>query len=133
MTRTEIYKDMEETLGLVPTFMKSVPDSTLEEEWSIFKRLQLAETAIPNKYKELIGLGISAVSKCRYCTLFHTEIAKLAGATDAEIEEAVHYAKASAGWSAYLNGLQVDYDEFKDELSRACEFVRNKEVVKSSI
>lgn len=133
MTRTEIYKDMEETLGLVPTFLKSVPDSTLEEEWSIFKKLQLAETAIPNKYKELIGLGISAVSKCRYCTLFHTEVAKLAGATDEEIEEAVHYAKASAGWSAYLNGLQIDYDEFKDELNRCCEFIRNKEVVKSSI
>ena len=93
MSRTEIYRDMEATLGLVPTFLKSVPDSTLEEEWSIFKKLQLAETVIPNKYKELIGLALSAVTKCRYCVLFHTEVAKLAGATDAEIEEAVHYAQ----------------------------------------
>ena len=31
----------------------------------------------PNKYKELVGLGISVVSKCRYCTLYHTEVAWL--------------------------------------------------------
>ena len=126
MTRTEIYRDIEDTLGLVPTFLKSVPDETLEEEWSIFKKVQLAETHIPNKYKELIGLGIAAVSKCRYCALFHTEVARLAGATDEEIEEAVRYAKTSAGWSAYLNGMQVDFDQFRDEVRSACEHVRNK-------
>ena len=133
MSRTELYRDMEETLGLVPTFLKNVPDSTLEEEWSIFKKLQLSETAIPNKYKELIGLGVSAATKCRYCVLYHTEVAKLFGATDVEIEEAVHYAKTSVGWSTYLNGLEIDYDSFKDEVKRACDFVRNKETVKSSI
>ena len=31
----------------------------------------------PNKYKELVGFGISAVSKCRYRTLYHTEVAWL--------------------------------------------------------
>jgi predicted small metal-binding protein len=53
-------------------------------------------------------------------------VAKLNGATDDEIEDAVHYAKSSAGWSAYLNGLQVDYDQFKEEVIRACEYVRSK-------
>ena len=135
MTRTDIYREMENTLGLVPSFFKLVPDSTLEEEWSIFKKLQLVETHIPNKYKELIGLGISAVTKCHYCILYHTEVAKLFGATDAEIEEAVHYAKTSVGWSAYLNGLQVDYDTFRDEVRRAVEFVRTKQAaeIKASI
>ncbi|MDO8682363.1 MAG: carboxymuconolactone decarboxylase family protein [Armatimonadota bacterium] len=135
MSRTDIYRDMEETLGLVPSFLKSVPDSTLEEEWSIFKKLQLADTSIPNKYKELIGLGLSAVTKCRYCVLYHTEVAKLFGATDEEIEEAVHYAKTSVGWSAYIQGLQIDYDEFKDEVRQACDFVRSKisEPVKASM
>jgi AhpD family alkylhydroperoxidase len=135
MNRQEIYRDIEETLGLVPTFLKSVPDSTLEEEWSIFKKIQLSDTLIPGKYKELIGLGVSAVTKCRYCVLFHTEVAKLMGATDAEIEEALHYAKVSTGWSTYIQGLQVDYDEFRAEVLRACEFVRSKmgEQVRASI
>ena len=51
-------------------------------------------------------------------------MAKLFGATDKEIEEAVHYAKSSAGWSAYLNGMQVDYEQFKNELRRSGEHVK---------
>ena len=124
MNREEIYGEMKERFGLVPSFFKMVPDSTLEHEWNLFKAIQLEETAIPNKYKELIGVAISAVSRCRYCSLFHTEMARLNGATDEEIEEAVHYAKSSAGWSAYINGLQVDYEQFKKEVQQACEYVR---------
>jgi AhpD family alkylhydroperoxidase len=123
-TRDKIYKEMEELFGLVPSFLKTIPDSTIEQEWELFKKIQVEQGAIPNKYRELIGLGLSAVSKCRYCTLYHTEMAKLFGATDREIEEAVHYAKSSAGWSAYLNGMQVDYEQFKDELRLAGEHAR---------
>jgi AhpD family alkylhydroperoxidase len=126
MNRQEIYKEMNEAFGLVPSFFKLVPDATLEHEWELFKAIQMKETEIPNKYKELIGVAISAAEKCRYCSLFHAEMAKLNGATDAEIEEAVHYAKSSAGWSTYLNGMQVDYDQFKKEIRQACEYVRGK-------
>jgi AhpD family alkylhydroperoxidase len=121
--KEQIYSEIKETFGLVPSFLKTIPDATLENEWELFKKIQIEAGAIPNKYRELIGLGLSAVSKCRYCTLFHTEMAKLFGATDKEIEEAVHYAKSSAGWSAYLNGMQVDYEQFKDELRRSGEYV----------
>jgi AhpD family alkylhydroperoxidase len=126
MDREMVYRDITATFGLVPTFMKSLPDSSLALEWDLFKRVQLEEGPIPNKYRELIGVAIAAVTKCRYCATFHTEIARLNGATDAEIEDAVHYAKSSAGWSAYLNGLQVDYDQFRDELGQACDFVRSR-------
>jgi len=66
-----------------------------------------------------------AVTKCRYCVLFHTESAKLFGATDEEVEEAVHYTKLVAGWSTYINGLQVDYDEFKAQVDRVVEHVKS--------
>jgi AhpD family alkylhydroperoxidase len=126
MDREEIYKEMREMFGLVPSFFKLLPDSSLEHEWELFKTIQLNETAVPNRYKELIGVAISAVTHCRYCSFFHTEMAKLNGATDAEIEEAVHYAKSTAGWSTYINGLQVDYDQFKEEVRQACDHVRAK-------
>jgi AhpD family alkylhydroperoxidase len=126
MTREEVYKDIEEMFGLVPSFLKLLPDNTLELEWKLMKAVQFEEGPIPNKYRELIGLGIAATSKCRYCTLFHTEVAKLWGATDQEIEDAVHYAKSSAGWSAYLNGMQIPYEEFKKEIEQAAAFVRAK-------
>ncbi|HMN18868.1 MAG TPA: carboxymuconolactone decarboxylase family protein [Ignavibacteriaceae bacterium] len=124
MNRKEVFKEIEQTLGLVPSFFKLVPDRSLEIEWKLFKTLQLDESPIPNKYKELIGVAISAVTKCKYCSFFHTEVAKLFGASDAEIEDAVHYAKSSAGWSAYLNGLQVDYDEFKNELLKSIDYIK---------
>jgi len=126
MDRQRIYDEMREMFGLVPSFFKLVPDSSLEHEWELFKAVQLNETTIPNKYKELIGVGISAAVRCRYCSLFHAEMAKLSGATDAEIEEAVHFAKSSAGWSTYLNGMQIDYDQFKDEVRQVCDFIRAK-------
>ena len=70
-------------------------------------------------------VGIAAATKCHYCVLFHTEVAKLHGATDAEIEDALHFAKSSAGWSTYINGLQIDFDEFKAEVRRIVEHVRS--------
>jgi hypothetical protein len=39
------------------------------------------------------------------------------------VEEAVHYAKLVSGWSIYINGLQVDYDEFADEVRRVVDYV----------
>jgi AhpD family alkylhydroperoxidase len=129
MTRKEVYKEIEETFGLVPSMFKALPDSSLELEWQLFKRVQLEEGPIPNKYRELIGLAIAGVTKCRYCAFYHTEVARLFGATEEEIEDALHFAKATAGWSAYVNGLQLDFDEFKDEILQACEHVRAAQAV----
>jgi len=125
MKREEIYKQIKEMFGVVPVMFTTLPDSSLEMEWQLFKRVQFDEGPIPNKYRELIGVAISAVSKCRYCAYFHTEVARLNGATDAEIEDAVHYAKSTAGWSAYINGMQTDYNQFRTEVQQACEHVRS--------
>ncbi len=127
MKRQEVYRDIEKTLGKVPSFFKLVPDRSLALEWELFKTLQLQDSPIPHKYRELIGVAISAVTKCKYCSFFHTEVAKLFGATEDEIEDAVHYAKSSAGWSTYLNGMQIDYDQFKEELLESIEYVKNSQ------
>lgn len=124
MTREEIHKEMLEMVGLVPSMFKSIPESSLELEWTLYKQVQFAPGPIPNKYRELIGVALSAISKCPYCAFYHTEMAKLNGATEAEIEDAVHYAKSSAGWSTYLHGMQVDLGLFKNEIRQACEHVR---------
>jgi AhpD family alkylhydroperoxidase len=126
MSRQEVYREIQETFGLVPSFFKVVPDSSLELEWQLFKRTQLEEGAVPQKYRELIGIALSGVMKCRYCALYHTEAAKLNGATQPEIEDAVHFAKSSAGWSTYINGLQIDFDQFKEEIRQASEYIRSK-------
>jgi len=130
-TRERVYSEIKDALGIVPSFFKTLPDLSLELEWKLMKAVQLDKGAIPNKYRELMGLAISAVSKCRYCTFFHTEMAKLNGATDAEIEDAVHFAKSNAGWSAYLNGMQLDFEQFKKEIKQIAEHAKSMQAGKA--
>lgn len=125
MTRKQLYKEIEATLGLVPSFFERVPDSSLELEWELVKRVEFEEGEIPNKYRSLIGLGLAAGSRDVYGVIWHTEMSKLAGATDAEIEEAVHLAKNSAGWCTYVSGLQSDVEQFKEEVVQICEHIRS--------
>ena len=124
MDREAVDRDIEATMGLVPRFMADVPDYMIESEWASFKNLQLSETAIPNKYKELIGLAVSGATRCRYCVYFHREAARLFGATDDEITEASLVAKNTMAWSTYLNAMQYDYDEFRQEFDRIADHVR---------
>ena len=123
-TRAEVEAEITQMFGLVPVMFKTIPDDSLELEWRLFKKVQFDPGPVPNKYRELIGLGLSAVAKCQYCIAYHTEVAKLFGATDAEIEATVHYAKSSAGWSTYLNGMEVNLPQFKDEVRRATAYAK---------
>ncbi|MFN2588082.1 MAG: carboxymuconolactone decarboxylase family protein [Actinomycetota bacterium] len=124
MAREDVHLEMKEMFGEVISFIDRVPDEFIDSEWDLVKRVQFGDTLIPNKYKELIGLSVSAVTRCRYCVLFHSEAARLNGASDAEIEEALHYTKLVQGWSIYINGLQLDYADFADEVRRVVEHVR---------
>lgn len=125
--RHGVEGDIEQTLGLVPEFFRRVPDYLLPTEWASFKSLQLSDqTAIPNKYKELIGLAVSGATRCRYCRYFHTEAARLFGATEDEITETALISKNTMGWSTYLNTLQFDYDQFVDEFDRMSAYIREQ-------
>jgi len=121
--RREVERDITETLGLVPEFFKTVPDYLLPTEWASFKSLELSDaTAIPNKYKELIGLAVSGATRCRYCAYFHTEAARMFGATEEEIVETALIAKNTMGWSTYLNTMQFDYGAFVQEFDKIVEY-----------
>jgi AhpD family alkylhydroperoxidase len=87
------------------------------------------QTAIPNKYKEMIGLAVSGATRCRYCAYFHTEAARLFGATEDEINETALIAKNTMGWSTYLNTLQFDYDAFTAEFDQAAAYIRGQSAV----
>jgi AhpD family alkylhydroperoxidase len=123
--RHAVEGDIEQTLGLVPEFMRQLPDYLLPSEWESFKRLELSDqTAIPNKYKEMIGLAVSGATRCRYCAYFHAEAARMFGATEDEITETALIAKNTMGWSTYLNTLQFDYDEFVREFDQIVTYAK---------
>lgn len=113
------YDDIKSTLGLVPTFMKQIPEAAVPGVWAEMKGLQLSgDTVIPGKYKELIGLAVSAQIPCKYCVHFHTQAAILNGATQTEIKEAINMAACSRKWSAFLYGTQQDESQFKTEIDK---------------
>jgi AhpD family alkylhydroperoxidase len=110
------YKDIEQTLGLVPGFFKLFPEVGIAGAWAEFKSVQLnPKTKLDGKTKELLGLAVAAQVPCTYCVYFHTAAAKAHGATDEEIREAVAMGAIVRHWSTVLNGMQVDFKSFKDE------------------
>jgi AhpD family alkylhydroperoxidase len=110
------YRDIEQTLGSVPSFFKAFPESGIAGAWGEFKSVQLnPKTKLDGKTKELIGLAVSAQIPCQYCIYFHTAAAKLNGATDDEVREAVAMSAIVRHWSTVLNGMQVDMAGFKRE------------------
>lgn len=115
MSRSDTEREIRETLGRVPSFFESMPDSTLENEWNEFKKFQLTDTALTVREKHLIGYAVAAAIHCPYCTYFHHSATSMMGATEAQIEEAGRMASDTAKYSTYLHGLQVDLGEFKKE------------------
>jgi AhpD family alkylhydroperoxidase len=110
-------KDIEQTFGFVPTFMKQMPKAGYAGAWQQLKDLEFSEnTALPAKVKALIGLAVVSQIPCQYCIWADAAGARQAGATDEEIGEAVAIAATERYWSTMLNGLQVDLDTFKKEL-----------------
>src|SRR5213592_4148942 len=87
-TRQEVYAEVKQTLGIVPQWLEQFPEGVVQGFWTTARDFWLKETKIPNKYKELIGIAVSGATRCKYCALFHTEAARLFGATDEEVAEA---------------------------------------------
>ena len=77
------------------------------------------DSAIPNKYKELISVAIGCYNRCKYCIVFHVYKAYEAGATREEILEAAMVAAGGFGggpslaYSATL--LQDAVNEFEKD------------------
>ena len=116
---TAARADIQTTLGFVPQFFLKFPERMLPGVWDEMKTLQMnPHTALPGKSKELIGLAVSSQIPCRYCIVAHTEFAKLNGATDQEIGEAVGMAALTRHWSTYLNGIQTDEGKFRGEIAK---------------
>jgi AhpD family alkylhydroperoxidase len=120
------YQDIQKTLGLVPSFLKAFPETGIAAAWDELKSVQLnPSTALPGKTKELIGLAVAAQIPCRYCIYFHTQISKLDGASDPELKDAIAMAALTRHWSTMLNGMQIDFAGFKQEMTRLFAYVKH--------
>jgi AhpD family alkylhydroperoxidase len=109
-------KDIEQTLGSMPTFFTQMPKAGFAGAWQQLKDLEFSEdTALSPKVKALIELAVVAQIPCQYCIWADTEAARASGASEEEIREAVAVAATGRYWSTMLNGMQVDLPTFKQE------------------
>ena len=61
MSYDNTLKDIENTFGTVPGFMKKTPKDILPQRWPLFKRYQIGESVIPQKYREMMMLAAAAL------------------------------------------------------------------------
>ena len=117
--------EMKTMLGGVPVMFTKLPMQVRTKAWEWFKSMNNPNTAIPSKYGELMGLAVAAQIPCEYCVYAHTAMAKMLGATDIEIEEAVMKGAEVRNWSTILNGNQVDFESFKKEWDGMMAYVKS--------
>jgi AhpD family alkylhydroperoxidase len=126
--------DIEKTIGFVPGFFRVTSDAALPGVWSEMKGLQLnPSTSLTGRTKELIGLAVSAQVPCRYCVYAHTEFAKLNGATEADVAEAVAVGGLERHSSAYLFGSQIDENELRADVNRMVAAAKKPAVARPTI
>lgn len=100
-----------------PKFFKDTyPENAIEAAWAEYKAVYSANGAITPKMKQLIALGVAAQIPCEYCVVAHGMKARKAGATEAEIREALAVASLVRKWSTVLNGYSYDMNKFKAEI-----------------
>jgi AhpD family alkylhydroperoxidase len=99
-----------------PEWMKATfPPEALTAAFEEFKVIN-SNGALDAKTKQLIGIAVAAQIPCQYCVYGHTAEAKKAGATDAQIKEAIAAAALTRKWSTVINGSSYDFAKFKKEV-----------------
>jgi AhpD family alkylhydroperoxidase len=112
-------------LGFVPRFLELVPDLAVPGLWQELTGLEAnPKTALPCRYKQLIGLAVAAQIPCPGCVYGHTRLARVNGATDAQLGEAVAIAGLTRHWSTFFNGMQLDEGKFRGEIKQLVDAAR---------
>ncbi|AZZ37383.1 hypothetical protein CIK05_11460 [Bdellovibrio sp. qaytius] len=116
---TATTDDIRSAVGFMPTMFKQYPQEALPAAWEEMKAVQMnPASAVPGKYKELIGLAVAAQIPCKYCVYFHKKFAMLNGATEREVNEAIAVAGSVRKWSTYVYGSQMDLEAFKKDVDK---------------
>jgi AhpD family alkylhydroperoxidase len=104
--------------GRAPRGGRHFPADSIAAAWREEPDVEMSPSALPDKYKSLVGLAVAAQIPCRYCVVADTEFAKLSGATEREIGEAVAVAGYVRHTATMMVGLGVDEAGFKKDMDR---------------
>lgn len=82
------------------------------ETWRDFSNSVFKENVLSEKTKQLIALGISHVTQCASCIRGHTKMAKVKGASNEQMMEAIWVASEMRAGGAYAHSI-IAYDEIE--------------------
>lgn len=100
----------------VPEFFKnSLPEHALGKMLESYGAFQGEGAVLDVKTRELIALGVAAQIPCSYCVYSHRNNALEAGASEAEVREAVAAGAYVRFWSSMFQGAEIDLEAFKAE------------------
>ena len=91
----EVYSSLEEQLGFVPNFIKTLAHSGnfLEALATFYQRIT-GETGLSEKIRQLAILKTCKLHKCRYTVAYHAELARKSGWSDEQIESMDDYSSS---------------------------------------
>jgi AhpD family alkylhydroperoxidase len=87
----ELYDEIKASFGMVPNFFK-------------------AQAALDRKTKEIIAMVVSLLNHCQYCHLAHKTMARMCGAKEEELQEAVMVLELFQSFTAIADSLEVPCD-----------------------
>lgn len=112
-------QDIQNYFGAVPEFAKRFPPMALAGAWKELRDIEMnPNTQLSDKHKSLIGLAVASQVPCRFCIHADTEFARMQGATQAEIDEAIAMSALTRHWSTFLNGMMIDEKSFMKDVDR---------------
>ncbi len=86
--------------------MNELAPEVMKAFWA-FDKAAVADGAIPVKYKELIAVAVALTTQCCYCIEIHSNNARKAGATEAELTEAAMVAAALRAGAAVTHATHA--------------------------
>jgi len=108
----EVFEDIKGNFGMVPNFFRAqaIDPQWLALNWERTKTIMIKESHLERKTKELIAMTVSLVNNCNYCALAHEAMAKICGATEAEILETKKVIELFSSFNAIADSLRVPCD-----------------------
>lgn len=77
------------------------------QSFMAFDKAALSDGAIPKKYKELMAVAVALTTQCPYCIEIHKKAALDAGASKAELKEAIFVAAALRAGGTVTHGTHL--------------------------
>ena len=116
MVSSTTRNEIEAHLGVIPAEMEAIAEPVSDHMWSFVRDLQYSDTELSAREKALVGLGASAAIKEPFCIRYYRSDAERQGLTTEEISEAVTVASSVQFFSTILQGSEVDFPDFCDEV-----------------